>query len=1057
MKKALLLVSLMLSVVFAALAQERTVSGVIKDPAGETLPGVAVVVKGTTQGTVTGMDGAYRLITTVSNPTLVFKLVGYKTQEVQVGTQSAISITLQEDVEQLSEVVVIGYGTTEKTSFTGSATTVDSEQIENIQTSTPLAALEGSVPGLQMTGVSGQPGSNPSINIRGFSSLNHSNDPLIIVDGAPYDGNLNAINPKDIASYSVLKDASGTAIYGSRATNGVIMITTKNGKSSKPKVDLSVRKGVSQRAFKEYDRVNAPEYYEAMFEGLKNSRISNGESDEDARAFASRNLIYDYTLQDGAGGNGILGGYNAYNVPSDQVVGIDGKINPNAQLIYNDDFQDELFGNGARDEYNLAISGANEKSDYFISLGYLNEEGIVDNSGFEKITTRLKVNSDVSSWFKLGANLNYGYTESKFMGATGTATSNPFFSSRMIGPIYPVYLRDDNGNIVYEDGAKVFDFGAGEYNGAVRPYGPNSNIVATTNLDYNQTNRHSVGARGFAQITFLKDFKFTTNISTDIYAASSLENQNSEYGDAVTSGGRSTKSTAINTSYTFNQVLNYQKAFDNHSINVTLGHEAYKYSYDYMTGTRTGFPVSGLLELGAASNTEDLNSYVLDHSIQSYFGRVEYNYDQKYFISGSLRRDGTSRFAPESRWGTFYSLGASWRISQEDFMKNISWLNELKLRGSHGVLGNESILKSDNTQNYYPWQSVYSLSGQANGAISGGNLEALGNRNLQWEKNINSNIAVDFTLLNRVNGTVEYYVKKSDDLIMDKPLNGSLGYDFITTNIGELTNKGIEVSLNVDVIKKADFNWNVGFIWSKVNNEITNLNGIEPFVMGNKYIEEGASIFDFYLVESAGVDPSTGDELYWQNELDDEGNPTGERFTTSVYNDAQKDSRKRMESSIPDFQGSITNSLYYKGFDFSMLMIFSKGGKIYDATYARLMNFDPGSALHRDAYERAWRQEGDITDVPRLEHNNNDLNRPSSRFLTDATYFGIRNMTLGYTLSNNLASKLKIGSLRAYVTADNIWYTNERQGLFINPARNGNTSYGYVPVRTISFGIDLSI
>ncbi|OHX68581.1 hypothetical protein NH26_14595 [Flammeovirga pacifica] len=959
-----------------------------------------------------------------------------------VGTQTDINVILEQDAEQLDEVVVIGYGTTEKTSFTGSATMVNSEQVENIQTANPLAGLEGSVPGLQMTGTSGQPGSSPSINVRGFSSINQSNDPLIIVDGTPFDGQLNAINPKDIESFSVLKDASGTAIYGSRATNGIIMITTKSGKGSQPKINLSARVGVTERAFPEYDRVNASQYYEGMWEGYKNRALSNDATDDEARQLASQNVVAE------------LGNYNAYNVAADQLVGLDGKLNPNAQMLYNDDWQDEMFGTGLRHEYNLSMSGGGEKTDYFLSTGYLNEEGIVDNSGFEKLTARLKVNTDVKPWLRMGANINYGYTESAFMGADGTATSNPFYSTRMMGPIYPVYLRDEKGNYVHDDqGERVYDYGAGEMNGWVRPYAANSNVVATTRLDYNKNRRHNIGARGYVQVSFLNDFKFTSNISTDIFNTSAIENQNKNFGDAASFNGRSTKTGSTAMSYTFNQVLTYQKKIGRHSVSGTVGHEAYKYQYDYLTSTRTGFSVPGMVELGAASSTEYASSYFNEHAIESYFGRAEYNFDNKYFVSGSVRADGTSRFAESSRWGNFWSIGASWRLSEEEFLKDVSWVNELKLRASHGALGNEGVLNVNGSQNYFPWQALYDL-GYANNSLSGGYLGNLSNPSLQWEQNISSNIGVDFTLLNRINGTVEYYIRDSKDLIMDKPVAPSLGFDNVISNIGAIRNKGVEISVNADVVQTKDFNWNLGVIWSKNINEIIELES--PFIDGNKYLKEGGSIFDFYYVEYAGVDPDNGDALYYQKVKDDQGNLTGERVKTNNYDDALADSREVLGSSMPDFQGSISNTISYKGFDLSILMTFSKGGLIYDATYARLMMPDQGSAMHQDLYDKAWRQPGDVTDVPRIELDENQIARSSSRFLTDASYFGIRNMTLGYNVPVNVVNKMKLGSMRAYVTADNLWYSNERQGLYINPSRGGNTGYGYVPVRTVSFGLDLS-
>lgn len=1042
------LLVLSFGLMISAFAQERTISGTVSEEPGLIpIPGVTVIIKGTTIGTVTNHDGQYSLKSTSAEDVFIFSFIGYQSKEVIVGSNDILNISLTPYLEQLDEIVVVGYGVTEKTSFTGAVTMVDSDKIKNIQTSNPLSGLEGSVPGLQMTGVTGQPGSSPTINIRGFSSINNSNNPLIIVDGTPFDGELNSINPKDIASYSVLKDASGTAIYGARATNGIIMITTKSGGSNTPKINVSARVGVSERAFKEYKRVNSAQYYEAMFEARKNKLISTGKTEEEARYQAKTDFIGEE-----------LGSYNAFDVAASEVVNLDGTINSNANLLYEDDWQNEMFGTALRQEYNISFNGSNEKLDYYLSTGYLNEEGIVDNSGFEKITTRLKVNTDVKPWLKAGANLNYAFTKSNFMRATGTAISNPFYSTRMMGPIYPVYVRDEAGNYVYEqDGTKQYDYGTGDMNGWQRPYAQNSNVVATTKLDANESNYHNIGARGYLSINFLKDFNFKTNISTDINSREGMKHQNKNYGEASgATNGRSTKKYSTTFSYTFNQMLTYQKSINSfHNFNVILGHEAYKYQYDYLYATRSGFSIPNMIELGAATNTEKASSYLLEHAIESYFGRAEYNYKSKYFLSISARTDGTSRFYTPVQWGNFWSIGASWRLTEENFLNNLTWLNELKLRSSYGVLGNEGVLDEYGNQNYYPYSPLYDL-GYPNDNMSGGFLTSLANYNLLWEKNTSANVGLDFTLLNRINGTFEYYVKDSKDLIMREPVAPSIGFDAVNANVGAVRNSGFEVTINTDILKFKDFNWNLGILWAKNINKITGLSS-ESLVLSNKLLKEGGTIYDFYYVEFAGVDSQTGDALYWMNILDEEGNSTGEREKTNDYNAANENSRTVMGTAIPDFQGSFTNTFSYKDFDLSILMTFSKGGLIYDNSYANLMMPSQGKALHIDAYEKAWRTPGQETNVPRLQLDENNISRPSSRFLTDASYFGIRNMALGYTLPSTFTTKMKIASLRSYITADNLWYSNERQGLYINPSANGNTSYDYVPIRTISFGLDLSL
>ncbi|KXX67733.1 TonB-dependent receptor [Flammeovirga sp. SJP92] len=1060
-KRLLSSIVFILALAVNTFAQEKTVSGVVtEEGTGQPLPGVTVVIKGTSKGTITNIDGAFKLQQQSASDVLVFSFVGYEAQEVAVGTQSTVNVTLNQDLEQLEEVVVIGYGTTEKTSFTGAATTVDSGTITKVQTSNPLSSLEGSVPGLSVTGISGQPGSSPDIVVRGFAGIGTSNAPLIVVDGAIFDGQMNAINPNDIESFSVLKDASGTAIYGSRATNGIIMITTKSGKTGAPKINFSTRYGVSERAFKEYERVGSKDYMSAMYEGLKQqymNREDNPLSAEEAGLEASKNLM------------GTTGNYNNFKISNGQpLINEFGEFNETAQMLWEDDWQGELIGTGIRQEYNLDVNGASDKTDYLLSLGYLDEEGIVKNSGFEKFTARLKVNTDIKKWVKAGLNVNYGYTTSNFLGADGTATSNPFYSTRAMGPIYPVYIRDRQGNFVYDDnGNKIFDFGNGEqinintdlnpgdegYESLVRPYAGNSNVVATTQLDQNYNERHSIGARGYLDFDFGKGFGFKTNISTDTYATNYLEHQNSEYGDAQNVAGRTVRTNDMNMSYTFNQILTYQKGFDKHNVNAVLGHEYYSLNYQYLSATKTGFPLSGLTELNPATTISGASSYQLDHRMDSYFGRLEYNFDQKYFFSASLRQDATSRFNKDSRVGNFWSVGGAWRLSEESFLKSTSWIDELKLRASYGKLGNEQVVDSNGDDDYYPWEALYNLS-FSNSSYPGGKLSSLANPSLEWEKNAMFNIGVDFSFMNKISGAIEVYQSTTEDGIMSKPLAPSTGFSSIIANIGQVQNRGVEITLNATPVRTKNFGWDIGLLWSKNINEITELPQGE-FINGTKQWKVGNSIYDFYLREFAGVDPQNGDALYYKDVIGDDGEPTGERETTNVYSEA---GRYIVGTAIPDFQGSITNTFTYKGFDFSVLFTYSVGGSVYDGSYATLNRVRAGSALHVDAVHKAWKQPGDVTDVPRLQLDENaNLYRTSTRFLTDATNFGIRNLTLGYTLPRSIANKIQTSNVRAYVTADNLWYSNARQGLFINPASSGLTDYTYVPVRTISFGLNLSL
>ncbi|WP_026236160.1 SusC/RagA family TonB-linked outer membrane protein [Pontibacter roseus] len=1046
MKKVLLLNFLFLFALLGqVMAQSRTVTGKVTAAGdGVPLPGVSVVVKGTTTGTATNADGSFSVNVPADAGTLVFRYIGYVTKEVAVGSNSTVNVALELDNQQLSEVVIsVPYGTVAKTAFTGAESTITARAIEKQQVTSVSRAIEGLVPGVQVTNGGGQPGSSATIRVRGIGSVNASSDPLYIVDGIAFDGTLSSISNDDIASIQVLKDAAASALYGARAANGVIMITTKKGKKGKPTVAVNVRSGLSERLVPEYDRVNSQEYYELMWEAMRNNRLAAVNpatkvpyTPDEAVAYATENI---------GGKNGLV--YNPFNVPANQVINpATGKLNPGVNLLYEDSWEDALFRTASRQDINMNVSGGADKSDYFLSLGYVNEKGIVKFSDYDRFNGRLKVNSDVTDWLKAGMNLSSTLSSTDGLFADGTATSNPFYYTRNMGPIYPVWQRDASGNFVKDPvtGANALDWGKATQMGA-RPYAGNSNLLGSLDLDDRSLRRVEATANAFVETKFLKDFTFRTTLGGNIYDALTVTFQNSLFGDADNVKGRGTKANTRQISYTFNQVLTYNKQIGSHNFTVLGGHENYFLDSDFVTATRSGYPFPGISELAPAATAEGSNSYVNKHRLEGYFTSLNYDYNQKYLLSASFRRDGSSRFYEDVRWGNFWSVGGGYRISEESFM-TADWIDDMKLRASYGEQGNEAL------PSYYAWQGLYSL-GWNNVGRPGVIISSLPNQELQWEKNSNFNVGVDFSLFNKVEGTVEYFNKVSDNLLFAVPLPYSTGITTRDENAGSMKNYGFEVQLGYNAIRTADFDWRIDVNMSRYKNEITKLPQ-EEIISGTKKLMVGRSIYDFFIREYAGVDPNNGDALYYKDVLGEDGKPTGERITTNNINQG---SQYYQGTAIPDLVGGVTNSLRFKNFDFSVLVTYSLGGKFYDGNYATLMHPGSyGSAWHKDILNR-WTPENRNTDVPRVQNALATQNGISSRYLFDATWANVKNINLGYTLPTNLAGKVGLNSVRAFLAVDNAYLYTTEKGMDPQRSFTGTSDFTYPPFRTYTFGLNVNI
>lgn len=1027
---------LTLTFMSTAFAQEKTISGTVSDDTGP-LPGVSIIIKGTTKGTETDFDGNYAIQANVGD-VLVYSFVGMTTQERKVGNQNVINVKMVTD-NILDEVIVVAYGTTTKEAFTGSASIVGAEELVARNVTSPIAAIEGKATGVQFTSTNGQPGSSPSIVIRGVGTLNGSSDPLFIVDGVQYEGSLNTINQEDIASFTILKDAASTSLYGSRAANGVIIITTKSGTRNAIKVNASAQLGLVSRAIPAYDRLSPGQYYETMWEALRNTSAAGGDP-----AFASANIYSQL-------------GYNPFNVPNDQIVGVDGRLNPNAQVVYQTlDWFDFMEQTGVRQNYNVNVAGGGENHKVFFSASYLDEEGYVVTSDFNRLTTRLNADFDVNDRIKIGGSANVTITEARGPSSAGAGSIvNPFGFAQAMGPIYPVYVNDQQGNLVLDSfGNPVFDNGEGypAYNIGTRPRNQGRHALQELLLNKESDLDNTYGFRFYTDVKILEGLNLRVTYGRDINEGLEKEYENAIIGDAQPDG-RFSETRFRRQVENFNQILTYTKSFnDIHNIEVTAGHESFDRNYSDFDALGTIETVPGLDVFDNFSNPVSLGGVITDKRIESYFSRLNYNYNSKYFLSASVRRDGTSVFSSDSRWGTFYSVGASWNIDKENFMANVSFVDRLKLRTSWGEVGNDNLL------DFYLYQARFGIT--SNATAPAYVLSDLGNDLLVWETIENFDVALEFGLLNNLfEGSIEYYKRNSTDLLYDLPIAPSYGINVQPSNVGDMYNSGLEFSLITHAVNKDDFKWDITLQASTLKNEITYIP--EPFINGSKRWAEGHSRFDFFLYRTAGVDPATGDQLYFVYENDENGesvpvlDANGNHETTNDWGDTQ--AAYTGDSSIPDLLGSIANSFSYKGLSLDFLITYGIGGKILDNAYSGMMvSSSYGRSQHPDILN-AWRQPGDITDVPRLEIGDQTLvQTQSDRFLTDASYWSLRNVRLGYKFDKNVTDMLGVDNLSLSLTGENLYLKTKRTGL--DPQYNlAGTPSGidYNPARIFSFGLNV--
>ena len=1079
----ILIAAAVMLVTTTAFGQNLTVTGTVTDSSnGLGVPYAGVQIKDTTTGTVTDENGLYS-ITAPSDAVLVFSSIGYKDVEMPVGGKTQIDITLSPDTETIEETIVVAFGTATKESFTGSATVVKSDDIAKTQSSDVTRALEGVVAGVQMTTSTGSLGSSPSIMVRGISSMSAGTAPLYVVDGIPYSGDMNNINPADIESMTVLKDAASNALYGARGANGVIMITTKKAKRGDAVVNVEAKWGLNTKALKDYDVITDPgQYYEAYYAALRNYyERPDPVKDEDG------NLIYtpglspsqahikaNQTMTGSTTAGGL--GYIVYDYPMGQtLVGINGRLNPNATLgriigyedelylISPDSWIDEAYRNSLRQEYNISVSGSGEKISVLASFGYLNNKGIIDGSDMYRYTARLRADYQAKKWLKIGANLsytNYNWNNGNSDEGSGSSTGNVFAIATGIAPIYPVYMKNPDGTIKYDQyGYRRYDYGEGSNAGLTRPYLGNANALQGAILDKNNAEGNAFNGTAYAEVKFLKDFTFTFNAGLGVDETRSTAIMNMYYGMASSVGGMISKGHSRSFYMNLQQLLNWKRTFANvHNVSVLLGHENYSSkSYGLSASKSQMFSMDNDELNGAVVDGKSAASSFGEYNNEGYFIRAQYDYANRIFASASYRRDASSRFHPDHRWGNFWSLGGGWIINHERWFPRVAWIDMLKLKASVGSQGN------DNISNYL-YTDTYSLSNnQDSPAISFG---VKGNKEITWETNTNFNAGIDFDLLRgRISGSVEYFYRKTSDMLFWFTTPYSLGYSGYYDNIGDMRNSGVEMSANIGLYRNENINWNFYVNLTHYTNKITMLpqdkktvtvEGYEGYANGSRFVGEGLPLNTFYIPKYAGVNQETGQSMWVKDILDKDGNVTG-KTTTTEYSEA---TQYLCGAPTPDIYGGFGTSIDFYGFDFSASFTYSVGGLSYDSGYAGFMtsptSLSIGSNYHKDVF-KAWSPDNRNSNIPRFQYQDQYTASESDRFLTDASYLNFQNAQLGYTLPERITKKLYISRLRVYVACDNIIYWSRRQGFDPRFSFAGTTNSAVnSPVRTVSGGLNIT-
>jgi TonB-linked SusC/RagA family outer membrane protein len=1049
MRKSTLVVLALLFSISATFAQ-RTITGTVSSE-GEPVVGGFVVVENTTIGTFTDFEGKYSLEVPDGTTRLSFGSVGFVTKTVDLGSSNTLDMDLEPDILSLDEVLVTAYGTQAKKEITGSVVSLKNEELTKVQNSHIVQGLDGKVSGVKIISQNGQPGSSPTVLFRGIGSINASTQPLYVVDGVPFYGNINSIAQSDIESMTFLKDASASALYGSRGANGVIIITTKKGKGNGLSVTVDTRVGRNSRMVRDYDVITDPgQYYETWYNRNRIGLINQGMNADTAALTAAKELI---------SGGGFSLGYNNYDVADSMVIDpATGKIREGANLKYNDSWYDELFQPALRSETHVSLSGNTDKTSTYLSFGYLNDGGYALQSDFSRITTRFSVDHRVNKHIEVGSNVNYAQTQQNapLQNVGSNTYSNLFSWARNVAPIYPVYGYDENGDPILDaNGDQVWDFGTNDDGiPGVRPYGAFNNPVATSLLDIDNNSRDNLSGRFYAKINFLKNFSFRYNLTADYIGSNITEFATPIGGDASNVNGRLTSTNTRANTINNQQLLNYTTGSNGHSINFLIGHESTDYQFSSLSAQKTQALISDIPFLNNATSIQYATGARSTYRVEGYFSSLNYSKDDKYFVNASLRRDGSSVFSPEARWGTFYGLGAAWEVTKEDFFNPGTWMSSLRLKTSYGQQGNDAILYQDATlgRNFYSYVDQYNVI-NAGGGVAGVSFVSLGNPNLTWETSINYNAGFETSLLaNKVKLEVEYFVRRVNDLLFYDPLPLSEGRGSLADNVGDMENRGIEANMVADVFTARDFKWRLGANATRFNNVITRLP--QDFIDdGNFRLEEGRSRFAYYMREFAGVDPATGDALWYQDEVDaTTGEPTGNRITTSDYN-AANEYFIEGKNAIPNVYGGFFTNFTVKNWTLDVNFAYQLGGYGYDGVYQNSLGSAPdiGQNYHKDV-ANSWTPENTDAELPRFDVFDTENDNQSDFWLVSTSYLSLQDVVLTYNIPRSMLSKANIASAQIYAASSNVWLWSARQGYDPRLSITGNASNEYSIMRSVSIG-----
>lgn len=1019
----------------AAYAQNMTVKGKVTAN-GLEMPGVTVSVKGTAGGTITSLDGDFT-IKADAGSVLVFSFIGYETVEVPVKGNGPINVELREKTTDLDEVVIaVPYGTAKKSTFTGSAGVVDKKIIANSQVASVSQALQGSVAGLQSFSASGQPGEDATILIRGVGSVNASTTPLYVVDGVPYDGALSSISNQDIASITVLKDAAAASLYGSRAANGVVMITTKQGsKKSAPSIEISAKYGFSDRAVKDYEQVSTEQYFMLEWEAIRNMRMNlkkNPDTPEAAAAYATQNLILNYI------------GINPYGTAYPQPIGTDGKLVEGARLLWNDSWEDALSQDAHYTDLSARVSGGSENSQYYFSLGYMDNQGAYIGSGFKRYTLRANITSDLTKWLQVGVNVGLTHSIQDFPKSDDSSLGNVVLAARSIPSFYPVYERDPETGayVLDENGQRVYDYGKYRH-GSYAGYNQAQSML----YDKNEIKRDAASVRGYLQVTPIEGLTYKMSLNIDYNSRFTHDYANPTYGKEPVTGSVSKRNTRT-TGMTFNNVVNWEHTFGEvHNVRLMAGQEYYEFNTSNFGGSRSNVITDGYFEPDVASTLTGFSGNSDQYKLLSYFGQAEYNYAQKYFASVSMRADGSSRFHPDNRWGAFWSFGGSWKIGREAFVEEAagSWLSDLTLRASYGAQGNDNV-------GYYAYQALYGIGNfLGETALTTSRLDT---PELSWETNLNANIGLDFSLWsNRLFGTVEWFQRTSKDLLFARDLVPSSGFSSIDDNIGKVRNYGWEFTLGGTPILTRDWTWRLSVNATTYKNEIVSI-PTDVMWSGPKKWVKGGSLYDFWMYEWAGVDPETGDAQWYMTDTE-----TGERVKTTNYGSLTSQDKVKVGNALPKVSGGFQSDLTWRDLSLSMTFAYSIGNKIYNRDKASLMGVSGanGSTMSKDLLNR-WTPENTQTDVPRLEYDQTSyFTSASTRWLVDGSYLRLKTVTLNYNLPKKWIQPAMLKDVSIYVQGENLLTFSKQQGLDPEQALGGVTYWRYPAMKTLSFGINVKL